>query len=210
MKPGMIRRPLTSLALMGLALLTAPALATTSAWAAEPAAVTAADRTLGSADAPVTVIEYSSFTCPHCADWANTVLPEFKTRFIDSGQVRFVYRDLPTNPGPVASLAARVSRCVAPDKAFAAIELLMAQQEAARLMRYPAGWFLNAIEVGGRSAEEVGACVEDPATQAALEAQIADAQAAGVTGTPSFFVNGKRVEDTSLDGLAAAIEPLLP
>ena len=105
----------------------------------------------------------------------------------------------------------RVStRCVAPDKAFAAIELMMAQQEAAHLMRYPAGWFLNAIDVGGRTAEEVGACVEAPATQAALDAQIEDAQAAGVTGTPSFFVNGKRVEDTSLDGLAAAIEPLLP
>ena len=202
MKTGMIRSTL-----MGLALLAA---APAAVLAAEPAAVTAADRTLGSADAPVTVIEYSSLTCPHCAAWTNTVLPEFKTRFVDTGQVRFVYRDLPTAPAPVVTLAAKVTRCVAPDKAFAAIELMMAQQEAARLMRYPAGWFLNAIDVGGRTAEEVGACVEDPATQTALDAQIADAQAAGVTGTPSFFVNGKRVEDTTLDGLAAAIEPLLP
>jgi protein-disulfide isomerase len=192
--------------LLGLALLAgAPA-----ALAAEPAAVTAADRVLGRADAPVTVVEYSSFTCPHCAAWTETVLPAFKARFVDTGQVRFVYRDLPTNPAPVSTLAAKVSRCVAPDKAFAVIELLMAQQEAARLMRYPQGWFVNAIEVGGRPPEEVVACVEDAATQTALDAQVADARAAGVTGTPSFFVNGRRVEDTTLDGLATAIEPLLP
>ena len=185
-------------------------LAAAPASAAEPATVTAADRVLGAADAPVTVIEYSSFVCPHCATWTNTVLPEFKTRFIDTGQVRFVYRDLPTSPAAVSTLAAKVSRCVAPDKAFEVIELLMEQQEAARLMRYPQGWFVNAVEIGGRPSEEVIACVEDPATQAALDAQVADAQAADIRGTPTFFVNGKRVEDTSLDGLAAAIEPLLP
>lgn len=202
MKTAMIRPLLLALTVLAGA---APA-----ALAAEPAPVTATDRVLGRADAPVTVIEYSSFTCPHCAAWTNTVLPEFKTRFIDSGQVRFVYRDLPTNPAPVAALAARVSRCVAPDKAFEVVELMMAQQEAAKLMRYPQGWFMNAIEAGGRPPEEVVACVEDPATQTALDAQIADAQAAGVSGTPSFFVNGARVEDISIAGLAAAIEPLLP
>ena len=69
---------------------------------------------------------------------------------------------------------------------------------------------VNAIEIGGRPSEEVIACVEDPATQAALDAQVADAQAADIRGTPTFFVNGKRVEDTSLEGLAAVIEPLLP
>ncbi len=190
--------------------LTVALLAGAPASAAEPAPVTAADRVLGAADAPVTVVEYSSFVCPHCATWTNTVMPAFKTRFIDTGQVRFVYRDLPTSPAPVSTLAAKVSRCVAPDKAFDVIELLMKQQEAARLMRYPQGWFVNAIEIGGRPSEEVIACVEDPATQAALDAQVADAQAADIRGTPTFFVNGKRVEDTSLDGLAAAIEPLLP
>ena len=84
-----------SLVLM-LALVAAPMAA--SAQTPAPPAVTSADRVLGRADAPVTVIEYASFVCSHCAHWHKTVLPTFKTLFIDTGQVRLVYRNLPTNP----------------------------------------------------------------------------------------------------------------
>ncbi len=195
-------------ALIGAALVAVAAPAVAQVAPVPP--VVAGERVLGQADAPVTVIEYASFTCPHCAHWAADVLPAFKAAYVDTGKVRLVYRDLPTPPAEPSFVATKVSRCVASEQAFPVIETLFAQQGAARLMRWPAGWFLNAIDVGGRTAEEVGACVEAPATQAALDAQIEDAQAAGVTGTPSFFVNGKRVEDTTLDGLAAAIEPLLP
>lgn len=171
--------------------------------------VAAGERVLGRADAPVTVIEYASFTCPHCAHWAHDVLPAVKARWIDGGQVRLIYRDLPTPPGEASSLAAKLTRCVAPERAFAVIETLFAQQEPARLMRWPAGWFLNAIDQGGRPPQEVAACVDDPATEAALNADLDGARAAGVTGTPTFFVNGVRVADPSLAGLAAVIDPLL-
>ena len=177
---------------------------------APPAASLVSDRILGSAQAPVTVIEYASFTCPHCAVWTNEVLPEFRTRFIDTGQVRLIYRDLPTNPGEIAVAAAKVTRCAAPDQAFAVIERLMAQQATARSLNYPATWFANAAALGGRPAEEIAACVQDPATQASLETDVQGAQAAGVRGTPTFFINGERFEGVpTVDGLAAVIEPLL-
>lgn len=171
--------------------------------------VVAGERVLGRADAPVTVIEYASFTCPHCAEWSLNVLPAFKARWIDTGEVRLVYRDLPTGPAEPAVLAAKLTRCVAPERAFPVIETLFAQQDAARLMRWPTGWFLNAMAEGGRPPQEVAACVEDPATEAALNADLEGARAAGVTGTPTFFVDGVRVADPTLEGLAAVIDPLL-
>ena len=102
-----------------------------------------------------------------------------------------------------------MSRCVAPERAFPVIELLFAQQGSARLMRWPAGWFINAVEQGGRPPQQIADCVEDPATEAALNADLDAARAAGVTGTPTFFVDGVRVADPTLEGLAAVIDPLL-
>lgn len=194
-------------ALIGAAVLACAA--PVAAQVASVPAVTAADRVLGRADAPVTVIEYASFTCPHCADWSTQVLPAFKARWIDTGKVRLVYRDLPTGPADVSILAAKVSRCVAPEQAFAVIDLLFAQQGAARTMRWPEAWFLNAVQIGGRPGQQIAQCVEDPATEAALTHDLEGARAAGVTGTPTFFVNGVRVADPTLEGLAAVIDPLL-
>lgn len=91
-----------SLLILALAL-AAPAVAASasgsdSAFAQTLAPVTAADRSIGRADAPVTVVEYASFACNHCADWHRFVYPAFKSRFIDTGQVRLVFRNLPTLP----------------------------------------------------------------------------------------------------------------
>lgn len=180
-----------------------------AAVAAELPPVTATDRVLGQASAPVTVVEYASFTCPHCADWHTDVLPEFKTRYIDTGKVRLVYRDLPTQPAEASQLAALVVRCSAPDKAFDVIGLLMTQREAAALMHWPMGWFVNAIEVSGKSMEEVQACVQGPEAAAGLQTDVQAAIAAGVEGTPTFFVNGRRMENGDLATLSAAIDPLL-
>ena len=80
---------------------------------AQVAAVSAQDRVLGRADAPVTVIEYASFACDHCAAWHNDVYPAFKTRFVDTGQVRYVFRNLPTQPQQVALSGAALARCAA-------------------------------------------------------------------------------------------------
>lgn len=187
---------------------TPSAKATTATLAAVPA-VTAADRVLGRADAPVTVIEYASFTCSHCAAWTNDVLPAFKTRYIDTGKVRLVFRDLPTQPVQVAATAAAIGRCAAPGKFFDVAHYLMAAQSAAFASGDARDWYTGAISVSGRTQAQIEACLGDPATGQALQRDVEAAVAAGVEGTPSFFINGVRASDHSLETLSAAIDPLL-
>lgn len=190
--------------------LTAAPLAVAAQTPGTPPAVSAADRVLGRADAPVTVIEYASFSCSHCAHWHTTILPAFKTRFIDTGQVRLVFRNLPTPPVEVAARAAGIARCAAPARFFDVASSLMSGQRAVIDGAPMSTWYANAVAVSGRTQAQIDACLADPATLAGIRAETAGAQAAGVLGTPSFFVNGRAVTDISLDGLTAAIQPLLP
>lgn len=173
-------------------------------------AVTAADRVLGRDDAPVTVVEYASFVCSHCAHWHTTVLPAFKTRFIDTGQVRLVFRNLPTNPVQVGATAAGVARCAVTARFFDVASSFMTGQAAIIDGGPLATWYAEAVAVSGKTQDQIDACLDDPATLDGIRAEMAGATAAGVQGTPSFFVNGRAVSDNSLDGLTAAIRPLLP
>ena len=198
----MIRRAVLTLALL-TATLAGPAFA-----AEPPPPVTAQDHVLGRADAPVTVIEYASFTCSHCADFHNDVLPAFKARYIDTGKVRLVHRNLPTAPANVAAAAAAVAICAAPGRYFDVAEVFMRDQANLRTTGAKPG-FDAGLAASGKTREQIETCLGDPATGAALQAQIEGAQEAGVAGTPSFFVNGKPVADHSLEALSAAVDPLL-
>lgn len=195
-------------ALLGLTLALgfAPAVATAQAALAP---VTSADRILGRVDAPVTVVEYGSFTCSHCGDWHEAVYPGFKARFVDTGQARFVFRDLPTPPVQVAAQAAAIARCAAPERFFDVADALFEGQAALFDGAPVANWFASGIAVSGHSEAQIEACLADPATLNSLRAGIEAANAAGVNSTPTFFVNGRRVDDNSLEGLSAAIQPLL-
>ncbi|WGM31745.1 thioredoxin domain-containing protein [Brevundimonas sp. NIBR11] len=195
--------------LLMLALVAAP-MAASAQTITPPPAVTAADRVLGRADAPVTVIEYASFVCSHCAHWHTTVLPAFKTRFIDTGQVKLVFRNLPTNPTQVAARAAGIARCAAPARFFDVASSFMTGQAALYDGAPIADWYAAGIAASGRTQAQIDACLADPATLNGIRAEVAGATAAGVQGTPSFFVNGRAVPDNSLAGLTAAITPLLP
>ena len=204
----------TALALTAVLTTGAPALAADAAAARLPAtpsvpAVTAADRILGRADAPVTVIEYASFTCTHCAHWTNDVLPTFKARYIDTGKVRLVFRDMPTQPVQIAATAAAIGRCAAPGKFFDVAHHFMAGQAAAFASGDARQWYMDAVAVSGRTQPQIETCLADPATGQALQRDIEAAVAAGVEGTPTFFVNGRRTADHSLETLSAAIDPLL-
>ena len=174
--------------------------------ATEPVApVTAADRVMGRADAPVTVIEYASFTCHHCSDWHQFVFPLFKQRLIDTGQVRYVFRNLPTGPEQLSMPAAALARCAATDKFFDVASVLMRGQSAVFRGGNREDWYAPAVAVSGRTLAQLEACASTPATGAAINRDIASAEAAGATTTPAFFVNGRRVMDRSLGGLEVAI-----
>ena len=185
------------------------AFAPVSALAGSPPAVTAADRFVGRADAPVTVVEYASFACSHCADWHLVVYPEFKRRFIDTGQVRLVFRNLPTAPADLAVAAAALAHCAAPERFYEVAGTLMRGQRAVLNGGDQAVWFASAVGVSGRTRAEIDACVARPATRAAIERDIDGAIAAGVDSTPTLFVNGRQVMDRSLGGLDALITPLV-
>jgi len=187
---------------------TSSATRTASTAAAVPS-VTASDRVLGRVDAPVTVIEYASFTCSHCADWTNDVLPTFKSRYIDTGKVKLVFRDLPTQPAQVAATAAAIGRCAAPDRFFDVARYFMANQATAFASGSVRDWYMGAVGASGRTQPQIEACLADPATQEALQADVEGAVAAGVDGTPTFFVNGRRMADHSIETLSAAIDPLI-
>jgi protein-disulfide isomerase len=199
---------------LALTLVAAPMIAPVAAaqTAAQTAAglppVTAADRVLGRADAPVTVVEYASFVCSHCADWHTTVYPEFKRRFIDTGQARLVFRDLPTAPAQVGATAAGIARCAAPERFYDVASTLMTGQKAIIDGGPIAAWYADAVAASGKTQAEIDACLADPATLAGLRASISGATSAGVQGTPTFFVNGRMISNSSLEGLSAAIQPL--
>jgi len=192
--------------LLAVALVTAPVAAMAQS---APPPVTAADRVLGRADAPVTVIEYASFTCSHCGDWHQNVYPAFRARFVDTGQVRLVFRDFPTPPAQLAAQAAGIARCAAPERFHDVADALFDGQPALFESGQPGPWLTAAVAVSGKSMEQIQTFLADPATLNTLRAGVEAATAAGVQGTPTFFVNGRMVSDTSLEGLTAAIQPLL-
>lgn len=198
--------------LLILALAVAAPLVATSSGGSSPAVarealapVTAADRSIGRADAPVMVIEYASFACHHCADWHRFVYPVFKARFIDTGQVRFVFRNLPTPPEEIALPGAALARCAAPGRFFEVASALMLGQEAVLRGGDRENWYAPAVAVSGRTRAQLDACAATPATLAAIDRDVDSAIAAGATTTPAFFVNGRRVTDRSLGGLEVAI-----
>lgn len=190
--------------------LAAPAAAQVAPAATAPLpAVAEGERSVGRPDAPVTVIEYASFTCPHCAQWAAEVLPEFKAAYVDTGKVRIVYRDMPTPPEEPAVAAALLSRCTAPDRAFEVIERLFSRQATARSMGWPGAWLGDAAQFAGRTQDELLTCFQDPATEAALNADVDAAFAAGVSSTPTIFVDGVRVENPTLAEMSRAVDARL-
>lgn len=199
-----------SFLILALALL-APIIATSGAGSAPAVArealapVTAADRSIGRADAPVTVVEYASFACNHCADWHRFVYPGFKARFIDTGQVRFVFRNLPTLPEEMSLPGAALARCAAPERFFDVASALMLGQDAVFRGGTREDWYAPAIAVSGRTQAQIEACVATPATLEAINRDVDSANAAGANTTPAFFVNGRRVTDRSLGGLEVAI-----
>lgn len=199
-------RPPRLLLILALATAAPLASASASAGAAEQVApVTASDRSIGRADAPVTVIEYASFACHLCADWHELVYPTFKARFIDTGRVRYVFRNLPTPPEDMSLPAAALARCAAPGKFFDVAASLMHGQAAVLRGGDRDDWYAPAIAVSGRTLAQIDACAATPATRAAINRDIDSAIAADIDSTPSFFVNGRRVTDRSLGGLEVAI-----
>lgn len=189
------------------ALSVAMALAACSGKDAAPAE---GDMALGAPEgAKVTVIEYASVTCSGCAAWNKQVWPQFKAKYVDTGKVRYVFREFPTPPQDVAVAGFLIARCAGEDKYFHVIDQIMRALPELHSGTPPRDILLRTARDAGLSEARFQTCISDPAGVAAMEKRIKAAQDAGVTGTPTFMVNGQVVGDRSLESLSQSIDPLL-
>ena len=194
--------------LPGFSNLVAPAMAQNPSPAELAQAGPDGDVVLGAANAPVTVIEYASMTCSHCANFSVTTFPELKKRYIDTGKVRFIFREFPLDP--LAAAGFMLARCAGKDKFIPLVETLFAKQ-ADWVVQKPLDPLKAIAKQAGFTEQSFEECL---ANQKVLESiqEVRDraSQKLGVNSTPTFFINGKRRNgDLSIDELAKEIDPYL-
>lgn len=166
------------------------------------------EKSFGPENAPVTVIEYASLTCPHCRTFHVNVWPEFKKKYVDTGQVRFIMREFPFDPRSSAGFM--LARCAGDDKWYATVDLLYRSQD--NWARVPDGTaaLKSLMGMTGMDTARFESCLQD---QALLEQVAAVAEAGksfGVDSTPTFFVNGEmRKGALSLEQFSEIIDPLV-
>ena len=183
------------------------AMATVAGCTAKSGGAAQGDMSTGAGDdAKVTVIEYASVTCGHCAVWNEEVWPEFKTKYVDTKKVRYVYREFPTPPQDIAVAGFLIARCAGPDKYFDVVHDIMASQKEWMAGVAPRTTLFRAAAAAGLSQEQTEACIRDKAAIEEMSNRIKAGIDAGVTGTPTFLVNGTKVVDSSLTGLSEAID----
>ncbi len=165
---------------------------------------------LGQPDAPITIIEYASMSCPHCAHFATEVMPKLKEKWIDTGKTKLILRPYPLDE--VALRAEMVARCAPPERYFPLVETLFETQDKWVVAKDWRAALAGIARLAGIGQKEFDACLGNKA----LEDQIAGsrlvaAQQLGVQATPTFFVNGTKFDgaptveafDQLLSGLAA-------
>lgn len=165
---------------------------------------------LGDAKAPVTVFEFASMSCPHCADFAQNVFPMLRSKYIDTGKVRYVFREFPLDIK--AASASVLARCIAngdAEKFFGTIDTMFKQQDA--LMAQTKETMLAIGKDAGLDDKSVESCVGDQSTMDKLSAdQTFAAKQLKVDATPTFFINGKMARGSmSFEEFEAKLTPLL-
>ena len=143
---------------------------------------------LGDEKAPVTIIEYASMTCPHCATFHMSTYPELKKRYIDTGKVRFIFREFPLDQ--LAAAGFMLARCAGPDKYFPLIETLFAQQQTWVVQR-PLQPLLTIARQAGFSEQSFNECLKNQEVLDGIEDVRQRAMKLNVQSTPTFFINGK-------------------
>ena len=165
------------------------------------------EQSLGKADAPVTVVEYASMTCSHCAHFSTTTFPEVKKRYIDTGKVRFILREFPLDP--LAAGGFMLARCAGEGKYFPLVETLF-QEQAKWVVQKPIQPLFELVKQTGFTQESFNACLKDQKVLDAIEQIRSKGEKLGVNSTPCFFINGKMFRGAlSIEDMAAAIDPLL-
>lgn len=166
---------------------------------------------MGDPNAPVTMVEYAMFTCPHCADFNKDVFPKIKENFIDTGKVKLIFREVYFNAPSL--WAALIARCAPADRYFGIVDLLFETQAGWLNSSDGATIMKNLYGIGrqaGLTDAQMDACRQD---QAFSEALVADYQrnmtADGIDATPTFIIHGQKVDNLSYEEIAAKLNAAL-
>lgn len=177
-----------------------------------PVTIAADDRSIGKPDAPVTIVEYASLTCPHCAHFETEVLPKVKPALIDSGKARLVYRDYPLDG--LALRAAMIVRCAGPERTFGLLDLLFSRQAQwiKNDMASSVAALATLVAQAGISEPEFNACLSNQEVQNAVTQSRLDAERLyKIDSTPSFLINGRlTVGAPEPEQLIALVNSLVP
>ncbi|MGB0906475.1 MAG: thioredoxin domain-containing protein [Maricaulaceae bacterium] len=168
------------------------------------------DHAIGNPDAKITLVEHASVVCVACRNWHETVYPDFKKKYIDKGHVRFVFREFPTNPENLAQAGFLIANCAGEDKFFDNISLQFKRQpqiiNAARGNGNVKDQYIAIAKAGGLSEAEFEACLANEEEITRYKAVVQQGIDAGVTGTPSFFMNGEKLARTPSGGTVFTLE----
>ncbi len=166
------------------------------------------EKVFGADDAPVTVIEYASLTCPHCRTFHVEIWPAFKEKYVDTGQVRFIMREFPLDPRSTAGFM--LARCAGDDKWYGTIDLLYRTQDSWARASGGSTAMKAVMSMTGMEEASFEACLQNQELQEQVSAVVEAGRAFGVDSTPTFFVNGEMHKGTlSLERFSEIVDPLI-
>jgi protein-disulfide isomerase len=166
------------------------------------------DVVLGSDKAPVTIVEYASMTCPHCAHFSETTFPELQKRYIDTGKVRFIFREFPLDA--LAAAGFMLARCGGKEKFMPIVETLFAKQRE-WMVEKPIEPLREIAKQFGFTHQSFDECLANQKVLDGIQ-NVRDraAEKLGVNSTPTFFINGKKFNgDQSIEAMTKEIDPYL-
>ena len=175
-------------------------------------AASAPEMMLGNPAAKATVVEYASDTCAHCARFDAEVWPAFKAKYVDTGKVRYVFREFLTPPEPVAAAGFLLARCAGRDKYFQVVEAIYRAQPELFATGDAHGVLLRIAQSAGLTEAQFNACEQNETALKALAARVQRAEdVEHIDSTPTFIVNGTKMSpgEKSMAEFDAVLRPLL-
>lgn len=165
------------------------------------------ERVLGDPAAPITIIEYASLTCPHCAAFHAETMPRLEKEWIDTGKAKLIYRDFPTNPVGLAFAGAMIARCAPKEQYFTLLGVFYASQGDWTRSTDPIAALSQIARLGGMSEADVKACLDNGDLLDGLRETALDGQSKyGVDSTPSFVINGRKIGNLPYDEFVDVLE----
>lgn len=169
---------------------------------------------IGSPDAPVTVIEYASVTCPHCATFHATIYPEIKKQYIETGKVRFIFREFPTAPANLSYAGSILARCAADkggsDAYFVILGALFQNQRTWAFGEDPRAELIKIAGQAGMSESDFDACIQREEVLNVIEEIVDEGRTKyNVNSTPSFILDGAVRHFSTVEDFSKAIDSLL-